>query len=491
MIDKVLVANRGEIAIRVLRACRELGLLTATIYSEADRESLHLTYADEAYEIGPPQPTESYLAIEKIIRAAKSSGCDAIHPGYGFLAENADFARACEENGIIFIGPSSQALALVGDKIAARATVAQAGVPIIPGSSGITDSHQLLSEARRIGFPILLKAALGGGGKGMRVVRSEEELQAAFEAGRREAGSAFGDDTVYMERFLEYPRHIEFQILADHHGNIIHLNERECSIQRRHQKIIEESPSTALDPELRRKMGEAAKKVIAASSYTNAGTVEFMLDQDRNFYFLEVNARIQVEHPVTELVTGFDLVKAQIQIAAGERLGLSQDEIHSRGHAIECRIYAEDPQKNFLPSPGRIVYLKEPQGPGLRIDSGIYSGCEVSPYYDPILSKLIAWGQTREEARIRAIAGLKDYTILGIATIIPFLIRILEDEDFKKGNLHTRFVDEKLTRLNQLQEEEIAAIGFVLARANRKESPVISARRCFDPWQDLGPWSLL
>ncbi|HID32671.1 MAG TPA: acetyl-CoA carboxylase biotin carboxylase subunit [bacterium (Candidatus Stahlbacteria)] len=490
MIRKVLVANRGEIAIRVLKACRELGIETATIFSEADRDSLHLRYADEAHEVGPPPPVESYLAIEKIIEIAKRSGSDAIHPGYGFLAENPDFARACEEARIIYIGPSSEALTLVGDKIAARETVRAAGVPIIPGTPGIREVEELIPAARRIGFPILLKAALGGGGKGMRVISREEELKGAFEASQREAGSAFGDDTVYIEKYLEYPRHIEFQILADHHGNIIHLNERECSIQRRHQKIVEESPSVALDHALRGRMGEAAKKVIKASGYTNAGTVEFMLDRDKNFYFLEVNARIQVEHPVTELVTGVDLVKQQIMIASGEVLSLKQEDIGSRGHAIECRIYAEDPTRNFLPSPGKILFLREPSAPGLRVDSGIYTGFEVSPYYDPILSKLIAWGQNREEARVRALEGLKEYTILGISTIVPFLINILEDDDFIRGNLHTRFVDEKITELNRTEPADLALIGYALVKSQRKREVVVESKREFDPWLDLGSWEL-
>ena len=490
MIRKVLVANRGEIAIRVLKACRELGIETATIFSEADRDSLHLRYADEAHEVGPPPPVESYLAIEKIIEIAKRSGSDAIHPGYGFLAENPDFARACEEARIIYIGPSSEALTLVGDKIAARETVRAAGVPIIPGTPGIREVEELIPAARRIGFPILLKAALGGGGKGMRVISREEELKSAFEASQREAGSAFGDDTVYIEKYLEYPRHIEFQILADHHGNIIHLNERECSIQRRHQKIVEESPSVALDHALRGRMGEAAKKVIKASGYTNAGTVEFMLDRDKNFYFLEVNARIQVEHPVTELVTGVDLVKQQIMIASGEVLSLKQEDIGSRGHAIECRIYAEDPTRNFLPSPGKILFLREPSAPGLRVDSGIYTGFEVSPYYDPILSKLIAWGQNREEARVRALEGLKEYTILGISTIVPFLINILEDDDFIRGNLHTRFVDEKITELNRTEPADLALIGYALVKSQRKREVVVESKREFDPWLDLGSWEL-
>lgn len=491
MIKKILVANRGEIAIRILRCSKELGIKNATIFSEADRNSLHLQFADEALEIGPPQPIESYLAIDKIIRIARRANCDAIHPGYGFLAENPDFARACEEHGLIFIGPTSRALALVGDKIAARKTVVSVGVPIIPGSSGIETTNSLRKEAERIGLPVLLKAALGGGGKGMRVIRDKKELTAALEASKREAGSAFGNNTVYIEKYLEYPRHIEFQILADHHGNVIHLNERECSIQRRHQKIVEESPSTALDPDLRTRMGEAAKKVIKASKYTNAGTVEFMLDQEGNFYFLEVNARIQVEHPVTELVSGIDLVKQQIRIAGGERIPFKQEEIKSSGHAIECRIYAEDPENNFLPSPGRILLLREPHAPGIRIDSGIYEGCEVSPYYDPILSKLIAWGRDREEARLRAKNALGEYTILGISTIIPFLSSILSNEDFIKGKLHTRFVDAHFDRLKTIPRDEIALIGYALARSNRKKvKPAHQTEEHFDPWKDLGSWQL-
>ncbi|RQW07295.1 acetyl-CoA carboxylase biotin carboxylase subunit, partial [candidate division KSB1 bacterium] len=417
MFKKILIANRGEIAVRVIKACQELGIKTVAVYSEADRTALHVQLADEAVLLGAPPPLESYLNIDKIISVAHQTEAEAIHPGYGFLAENSAFAERCEKEKIIFIGPNSKAMALVGDKLRSRQTMSAAKIPIIPGmQQKVADFELLKIEAEKIGYPVMLKASAGGGGKGMRIVYSSEELKEAMEAGMREAKSAFGDESIYLEKFIEQPRHVEFQVIADHHGNVVHLFERECSIQRRHQKIIEESPSVALDDELRLKMGETAKRVIKESDYTNAGTVEFLLDKNKNFYFLEVNARIQVEHPVTEFVTGIDLVKLQIRIAAGEPLPFRQEDVQQTGHAIECRIYAEDPENNFLPSLGTIHFVQEPTGPWVRTDSGLYSGIEVSIYYDPILSKLIVWGQDRNDAIQRMKNALDNYIILGIKT---------------------------------------------------------------------------
>ncbi len=492
MIKKVLVANRGEIAIRVMRACQELGIKTVAIYSDADREALHLRIADESIPIGAPPASESYLNIDRIVRTAKRVGADAIHPGYGFLAENPDFAQRCEEEGIIFVGPTSATLRLVGDKVAARGTMQKAGIPIIPGMTfvgkGIEDFRKATSS---LGYPVLVKASLGGGGKGMRIVRNERDLKNAIAAGRREAKSAFGDESVYLERYIEEPHHIEFQVLADKFGNVIHLFERECSIQRRYQKIVEETPSPTLSGELRTRMGEVAKKAIKAAGYTNAGTVEFLLDRDKGFFFLEVNARVQVEHPITELTTGVDLVKQQLLIAAGEKLALRQEDISQRGHAIEARIYAEDPTQDFLPSPGKILYLQEPQGPGLRIDSGIYPGCEVTPYYDPILSKIIAWGETREFARRRLIQGLKNYAILGISTTVGFLIDLLEHPQFVEGQTYTNFISKNMggwrPKGNALDQALMVA---AILSSEAPTKPEIVAAQATSPWQELGEWEI-
>ena len=491
---KILIANRGEIAIRVMRACRELGFSPIAIYSEADKEALHVKFADDAICIGPPPPIESYLNMDAIISCAKKVGAEAIHPGYGFLAENPEFAKKCEDAGIIFVGPNSKALELVGDKIAARNTIKKENIPIIPGmEKPEKDFNKFKKFAREAGFPLLLKAALGGGGKGMHIIREESELEQTINIGMREAKSAFGDDSVYLEKYIEKPRHVEIQVLADNYGNVIHLFERECSIQRRYQKIIEETPSTALDDELRRKMGETAKKVMKAVGYTNAGTVEFLLDKNKNFYFLEVNARIQVEHPVTELVTGVDLVRQQLLIAFGEKLSLKQDELTQDGHAIEARIYAESPEENFIPSPGKIIFLKEPQGPGVRVDSGIYSGCDVPPYYDPILSKLIVWAETREIARRRLINALKNYVILGIKSNIEFLIRIIEHPEFVKGNLHTGFLQEHFKEFkpdkSKLQEALIASAILAQKRPAIKYAPKVQ-KSVTTPWQEIGSWQI-
>jgi acetyl-CoA carboxylase biotin carboxylase subunit len=440
MFDKVLIANRGEIAVRIIRACRELGIKTVAVYSDADRRSLHVAMADEAYHIGPPSPGESYLAIDKIIDAANRSNASAIHPGYGFLSENSTFAKRCEDEGIVFIGPSSDAIKKMGDKITARKIAIEAKVPLVPGTEGAVTDVEAENEARRIGFPVMIKASAGGGGKGMRLVRSEDEFAGALRMARSEARSAFGDDSVYIEKFIEKPRHIEIQVLGDSHGNIVHLFERECSIQRRHQKVIEEAPSGFISEKTRRKMGEVAVRVAKAVNYRGAGTIEFIMDQNENFYFLEMNTRVQVEHPVTELITGIDIVKWMIRVAAGERLPFSQKDITRRGHAIECRIYAEVPEQNFMPAPGKIEYIRVPQGPGIRDDSSMYSGCEVTPYYDPMISKLVVWAETREEAINKMKSALSEYMVLGVKTNIGFLTRVLNEEEFVRCELDTGYI---------------------------------------------------
>ncbi len=496
MFKKILIANRGEIALRVIRACREMGIATVAVYSAADRAGRHVQAADEAVCIGPPPALESYLNTEAIISAARSKAAEAIHPGYGFLAENAEFARRCEETGLVFIGPDSAALALVGDKVASRNAAARIKVPLIPGMMSTGASLQDFEQAAAgIGYPVLIKASGGGGGKGMHVVRTREGLASAVATSRREARSAFGDDTVYLEKYLERPRHVEFQVLADRQGGAVHLFERECSIQRRHQKILEESPSVALDGDLRRRMGEMAVAIIKAANYTNAGTVEFLLDDDRNFYFLEVNARIQVEHPVTEMVVGVDLVKMQIRVACGERLPFKQEELRQRGHAIECRIYAEDPEQGFLPSPGTILLAEEPEGPGIRCDSGIYSGIEVPPHYDPILSKLIVWAEDREAAARRMISALKSYKILGIPTTIEFLTDVVQHPEFGAGRIHTQFVTQFFPHWQRARGGsgllEIALIAAALSRADsRRYSTGGRGLPDSTPWQRVGKWSI-
>lgn len=491
-INKILIANRGEIAVRIIRACRDMGISSVAIFSSSDRTSLHTQFADEAIEIGPPSPLESYLNMAHIIKAAKKTGADAIHPGYGFLAENYLFAARCRNEGIVFIGPSPEALKLVGDKIASRVTVKGIGGPIIPGMTVASKEKDVfIKRAKSIGYPVLVKASMGGGGKGMRIVDNNKALLEAIEAGRREAKSAFGDDTVYIEKYVEQPRHIEFQILADNYGNVVHLFERECSIQRRYQKIIEESPSPVLDETLRKKMGETAVKIAKAVGYTNAGTVEFLLDKDKHFYFLEVNARIQVEHPVTEFVTGIDLVNQQILIASGEKLKIKQKELLQRGHSIEARIYAEDTENNFLPSPGRINFLEEPRGPGIRVDSGIYAGFEVSPSYDPILSKLIVYAETRNAAINKMVNALLDYSIVGIKTTIPLLLRIFKSPDFIKGNLNTSFISEhkddlKIKKKRHLYEA-LAAYG-IFSFSKGKSFYVEKEKGILPVWEEVGAW---
>jgi acetyl-CoA carboxylase biotin carboxylase subunit len=439
---KVLVANRGEISVRILRACSELGLRTVAVYSEADRHALHVRYADEAYLIGPAPARESYLVIEKIIEVAKKSGAEAIHPGYGFLSENERFAQACLDNDIVFIGPRPESIAAMGDKIAARQTVAAAGVPVVPGSPGAVASvEEAQAIAEQIGFPVLLKATAGGGGKGMRTVPSPEQLPVAFRLASSEAQSAFGDGTLYVERLLEGVRHVEIQVLADRYGNVVHLGERECSIQRRRQKLIEESPSTVVDEDLRQRMGDVAVKAAQAVNYENAGTVEFLVDRDKKFYFLEMNTRLQVEHPVTEAVTGVDLVVEQIRVAQGRRLRLRQRDLTLKGAAIECRICAEDPYNDFLPSVGKITTVYEPSGPGVRVDSAVFDGYEVSLYYDPLVAKLIVWGETRAQAIQRMRRALSEFKLLGIRTNLPFHLRMMESPSFIGGRFDNAFLD--------------------------------------------------
>jgi acetyl-CoA carboxylase biotin carboxylase subunit len=441
MFSKILIANRGEIAVRIIRACNELGVKTVAIYSDADRTSLHVALADEAYHIGPSAPSASYLVKEKIIEIAKTSKAEAIHPGFGFLAENETFAEMCEKEGIVFIGPSSKSIRLMGDKVTARKIAQETGVPLAPGSEGAVSDVEGGVIAKKIGYPIMIKASAGGGGKGMRLVLKEDDFKSSLRMARSEARSSFGDDSVYIEKFVEQPRHVEIQVIGDLHGNILHLFERECSIQRRHQKVIEETPSPAINAKTRKKMGEVAIKISEAVSYHGAGTVEFILDQKGNFYFLEMNTRIQVEHPVTEMVTGFDIVKWMIRIANGEKLPFKQKNITMKGHAIECRVYAEDPEMNFIPSPGKIVYFRAPNGPGIRNDSSIYSGSEITPFYDPMISKLIVWGETREVAISKMISALKEFVVLGVKTNIGFLLRVMANNEFKEGDIDTGFIE--------------------------------------------------
>ncbi|MDE2059668.1 MAG: acetyl-CoA carboxylase biotin carboxylase subunit [candidate division NC10 bacterium] len=446
MFDKILIANRGEIAVRVIRACREMGIGTVAVYSEADRSALHVRLADEAYLIGPAPSPQSYLKIDRIIETAKLVGAKAIHPGYGFLSENAEFAMRCEEEGLVFVGPSSHAIRAVGSKTAGRSLASQAGVPVVPGTTRDLADREVLEAVREIGLPVVIKASAGGGGKGMRIVSTEAALPSAIRATRSEASAAFGNPAIYVERYLGAARHIEMQVMADTQGNVVYLGERECSLQRRHQKVIEESPSPFVDLELRRQMGEAAVRLARAANYTNAGTMEFLVDPSKNFHFLEMNTRLQVEHPITEMVTGLDLVKEQIRIAAGETLSVRQNEIQMRGHAIECRIYAEDPFNNFMPSPGRIRALRTPGGPGLRIESAIYEGCNVPIHYDPLISKLIAWGRDREEAMERMRRALNEYVVLGVKTNIPFHRQVLNISQFVTSQINTEFLERWLAK---------------------------------------------
>ena len=474
MFKKVLIANRGEIAVRVLRACREMGIAPVAVYSEADRGALHVRMADEAYAIGPSPSSQSYLSIEKILDVARRSGADAVHPGYGFLSENAVFAQACADAGLTFIGPSPKSIALMGSKVGSRKAVAQYGVPMIPGAMDpVADPDEARRVAQSLGYPVMVKASAGGGGKGMRIVHSEVELANALQTTAAEAQAAFGDGAVYIEKVIERPRHIEIQVLADHHGNAVFLGERECTIQRRHQKVIEECPSPVVDSELRRRLGEAALNVVRAAVYYNAGTVEFLVDAHGRFYFLEMNTRLQVEHPVTEMVTGVDLVKEQIRIAAGAALNLQQQDITLKGAAIECRIYAEDPENNFFPSPGTIRLLRTPAGPGIRDDNGVYEGWTVPVDYDPLISKLIAWAPSRNEAIRRMRRALDEYRIEGIQTNLAFFRSVLDHDRFRSGDFDTGFIDRWLRETKAVDEvpemdHDLAAIAVAIEDSGSK-----------------------
>jgi len=470
MFKKILIANRGEIAVRVLRACHEMGIAAVTVYSDVDRAALHVRKADEAYPLGAAAASESYLNIPKILDVARRSGADAIHPGYGFLSENAKFAQACGDAGVKFIGPTAAAMDAMGSKTRARQAMEKAGVPFVPGTSrGVESFEEAEQVAARIGYPVMLKAAAGGGGKGMRLVHAPAQLKSSLEAARSEAQSSFGDDEVYIEKAILNPRHIEMQVLADEHGNTVYLGERECSLQRRHQKVLEEAPSPIVDAEMRRRMGEVAVRVAQAADYTNAGTVEFLVDQLKNFYFLEMNTRLQVEHPVTELVTGLDLVHLQISIAAGEKLPFTQEDVRIRGHAIECRIYAEDPDNNYFPSPGEITLLLEPSGPGIRQDSGMYEGWNVPLDYDPLLAKLIGYGSDREQAISRLRRALSEYFVGGIKTNLSLFRRILGDADFLSAKLDTGFLERMAQRAGDKSVDsrpaEVAAIAAAVFAA--------------------------
>ncbi len=470
MFKKILVANRGEIAVRIVRACHELGIGTVAVYSDVDRNAMHVRLADEAYPIGAAPARESYLKAERILDVARKSGADAIHPGYGFLAEREDFAQACADAGIIFIGPSPHAIAKMGDKAVARSTVQKAGVSVVPGTEGEADlsNEELLHIAPSIGFPLLIKASAGGGGKGQREVRSIENMPELLASARRESESSFGDGAVYLEKLVDGARHIEFQLMGDDFGNIIHLGERECSLQRRRQKLVEESPSPALNESLRQRMGEMAVRAAQAINYTNAGTIEYLLDRHNNFYFMEMNTRLQVEHTITERVTGIDIVKEQIRIARGRKLRYTQADVQQKGWAIECRINAEDPFANFMPSTGVITRINFPTGPGVRIDTGVYEGCEVTPFYDSMIAKLICWGDTRAEAVMRMRRALSEFRIVGVKTNIPFHVKLVGNLRFQAGSFDTRFVEDRFA----LEEEEppnpdIAAIAATMVAHHR------------------------
>jgi acetyl-CoA carboxylase biotin carboxylase subunit len=486
---KVLVANRGEIAVRVVRACREMGLLSVAVFSEADRSALHVRLADEAVPIGPAPARESYLRIDRVLDAARATGAEAVHPGYGFLAENAEFARACEEAEIAFIGPRSETIALMGEKTSARREAVAAGVPVVPGTLAPVGDEAAPGEAEKIGYPVMLKAAAGGGGKGLRLVAAPAELRSALARARSEAGGAFGDDRVYVEKAIVRPRHVEIQVLGDHHGNAVHLFERECSVQRRHQKVVEESPSPLLTPELRRRMGELALALVRRVGYANAGTLEFLVGEDREPYFLEMNTRLQVEHPVTEMVTGVDLVKLQIRVAQGERLPFRQEDLGQRGHAIECRVYAEDPDAGFLPSPGRIVALRVPGGPGVRDDSGVLEGGEVGVHYDPLVSKLVAWAESREETIRRMRRAVGEYRVVGIKTTLPFFGRVLQDPAFVAGDYDTSLVDRLLAsadgRPRRVVDLAVAAAA-ICALEERRQARATPTAAGFAAWRAAG-----
>lgn len=493
--DKLLIANRGEIAMRILRACHELGIRTVAVFSDADRNAPHVRFADEAYYIGPPAARESYLLAEKILAIAQRSGAEAIHPGYGFLAERAEFAQACVDAGIVFVGPSARAIATMGDKLVARSTVTAAGVPVVPGTPPGLSDEEMATAAAEMGFPVLVKAAAGGGGKGMRPVHRSEDLADSFAAARRESLAAFGDDTVYIEKMITESRHIEIQLLADVHGNTIYLGERECSLQRRHQKLIEESPSFVVDEDLRQRMGAVAVAAAEAVDYVNAGTIEFLVDRDRNFYFLEMNTRLQVEHPVTELVTGIDIVQEQLRIARGRRLRWQQEDVQMQGWAIECRVNAEDPYNGYLPSTGVISSIQLPTGPGVRVDTGVFSGSEITPYYDSMISKLICYGETRAEAVMRMRRALEEYRIMGVKTNIPFHQHMMASHRFLSGQFDTKFVEDRFTMDDREATHALeAALLATLAaheRSQRAGQIVAPGERDTSNWKWYSRWERL
>ena len=500
MFAKILIANRGEIAVRVIRACRELGIRTVAIYSDVDRDSLHVRFSDEAYHCGPPPARESYLVAERVLEIARSCGADAIHPGYGFLAENGDFADQCAAAGVAFIGPPGDVMRKMGDKVTARQTMQKAGVPIVPGTTRALTDEEATAFAKEIGLPVMVKASAGGGGKGMRLVRHEKELAQALERARGEAKASFGDDSLYVEKFVAEPRHIEIQVLADSHGNVIHLGERECSIQRRHQKVLEEAPGNGITPQLRERMGKAAVAAAQAVDYVAAGTCEFLVDKNDEFYFLEMNTRVQVEHAITEAVTGIDIVKAMIRAAAGEELGIRQEDVKITGHAIEARIYAEDPDKDFVPSPGEVIVYRPADGIGIRVDSGVYQGATVTVHYDPMVAKLIAWGVDRQEAIDRLKRALSEYVVKGIKTSIPFHQKVMRHPVFLAGTYDTGFIEEHMDGGKGREElldgdEEVTRAAYMLAaiaayrrdkeRAQRAAS-VRTGEGDGDPWKDFG-----
>ena len=492
MIKKILVANRGEIAIRVMRTCREMGIKSVAVFSEADRNSMHVRFADEAYYIGPAPSHESYLVIDNIIEVAKQSKAQAIHPGYGFLSENAEFADRCDKEGLIFIGPSSFAINTMGDKITARKNMMAAGVKVVPGTSEpIKDLKEAVEIVREVGLPVMVKASAGGGGKGMRLIKNDEDIVSSVTAAKSEAKAAFGNDEVYIEKYIDSPHHIEFQILADKHGNCIHLFERECSVQRRHQKVVEETPSPIMTPEVRAEMGKQAVAAAKAVNYASAGTIEFIVDDDLNYYFLEMNTRLQVEHPITERVVGVDLVKEQINIANGLPLTYKQDDLSQNGHAIEVRIYAEDPDNNFMPSPGVVKHITEPLGLGVRHDGYIYEGYEIPMYYDPMVSKLIVWAPTRDQAIDRMKRALYAYKIIGIKTTIPFLSRIMDVASFRAGNYNTHFIQDNQDELNPKDDasvklKDVAAITAFVDYLSKVEDN----NSCIESNNDTSNWKL-
>jgi acetyl-CoA carboxylase, biotin carboxylase subunit len=498
-INKVLIANRGEIAVRIIRACRDLGIPTVAVYSEADRTALHVRYADEAVPIGAPPPSESYLRMDRLIEAARQTGADAVHPGYGFLAENADFAQQVQDEGLVWIGPPPSAIATMGDKQAARSTVTKYGVPLIPGTMAGLRDQDLAEAASKVGFPVLVKAVAGGGGKGMRKVYQPEDFAEALALARREAESAFGNGDVYVEKLLLGARHIEFQVLADMHGNTIHLGERECSIQRRHQKLVEEAPSAFVDADLRERMGKMAIAAAQSVGYVNAGTIECMVDQDKNYYFLEMNTRLQVEHPVTELVTGVDLAKEQIRIARGRPMSRTKSFMELRGHAIECRINAEDPYMGFIPSTGKITTLITPTGPGVRVDTSVFPGYEITPYYDSLIAKLICWGEDRAEAMLRMRRALEEYTIMGLKHNIPFHINLLNSFSFIAGKIDTNFVEERFNMKvyeddpteSEVEMAAIAATLFAHRKRQLAAQVVTAGKRDTSNWKWVGRWERL